>query len=151
MIDAKNMETESPSEHFRIALVGPENNGKSHLGTTAPGVKLFFDYDMKKQAIAGKKDVYAITFKDPGLPKMPEAAAEILDVLTALENNWFDLNGLKDTKGRLIFPEITQTTKVESIFHDSMASLGRLIYLWCLLNHLNRTSYSQEPLERRGF
>jgi len=122
------MENETAAEHFHVALVGPENNGKSILGTTAPGVKLFFDYDQKKQALAGKKDTYAITFKDPGWPKMPEAAEEILDMLNGLESCWFDLSQLKDKRNQLVFPELQgKKTIVENVMHDSMASLGRIL------------------------
>jgi hypothetical protein len=126
MIEAKNMENESPTDILRVALVGAENNGKSHLATTAPGVKLFLDYDQKKQAIAGKKGVYAITLKDPQYPKMPESAEEVLDILTGLESS-LDLHNLKDKRGNPIFPEAPEGTTIQNIVHDSMASLGRLV------------------------
>lgn len=133
MIEAKNMSTESPTNVLRVAIVGPENNGKSHLATTAPGVKLFLDYDQKRQAIAGKPDVYAITLKDPQWPKMPEAAEEVLDIITGLEQS-LDLSNLKDKRGNKLFPEVKEGTLVENIIHDSMSSLGRLIMNYELYN-----------------
>jgi hypothetical protein len=133
MIDAKEMATETPSEHLRVAIVGPENNGKSHLATTMPGVKLFLDYDQKKQAIAGKKDVYAITFKDPGYPKMPEAAEEIIDIIACLENT-LDLSRIIYRNGTPVFPHVPEGTMITTIVHDSMASLGRLIMNYELYN-----------------
>lgn len=133
MIDAKVMSNESPTDILRVAVVGPENNGKSHLTTTAPGVKLVFDYDMKKQAIAGKPNVYAITLRDPQHPRMPEAAEELLDIISALERS-LDLYELKDKRGTKLFPEVPEGTFVQNIVHDSMASLGRLIMNYELYN-----------------
>jgi hypothetical protein len=133
MIDAKSMEHESPTDIMHVAIVGPENNGKSHLATTAPGVKLFMDYDQKKQAIAGKKGVYAITLKNPTYPKMPDAAEEVLDVISGLEKS-LDLSNLLDKRGSKIFPEAKEGTLVETIVHDSMASLGKIIMDYELYN-----------------
>ena len=127
MIDAKSMETEVSSDLLHVALVGPENNGKSVLCTTAPGIKLFMDYDQKKQVIAGKKDVKAITFKNAGASYMlPDAAEEILDVMTGLETS-LDLFNLKDKKGAKLFPDVPEGTIVKNLIHDSMASLGKII------------------------
>lgn len=133
MIEAKEMSKESPTDLLRLALVGPENNGKSHLATTAPGVKLFMDYDQKRQAIAGKPNVFAVTYKDPVYPKMPEAAEEILDVISGLETS-LDLANLKDKLGKRLFPEVKEGTFVDTIVHDSMASLGQKIMSYELYN-----------------
>lgn len=127
MIDAKSMSTEVSSDLLHVAVVGPESNGKSILCTTAPGVKLFMDYDQKKQTLAGKKDVYAITFKNPGSGFMlPDAAEEVLDVMTALETS-LDLFNLKDKRGAKLFPDVPEGTIVKNLIHDSMASLGKLV------------------------
>lgn len=134
MIDAKNMENESPAEFFRVAVVGAENNGKSHLCTTAPGVKLFLDYDQKKQAIAGKKDTYAVTLRDPiKMGQMPEAVEELLDILGGLETS-LDLYSLKNKQGNRLFPEVKEGTLIKSLIHDSMASLGSVIMRYELYN-----------------
>jgi len=37
MIDAKSMESEVATDILHVAVVGPENNGKSILCSTAPG------------------------------------------------------------------------------------------------------------------
>jgi hypothetical protein len=124
MIDAKSMQHESPTDLLHVAVVGPENNGKSVLCTTAPGVKLFMDYDQKKQVLYGRKDVYAITFKNPGGFKLPDAAEEVLDILTGLETS-LDLYNLKDKLGSKLFPDAPEGTIVKNIIHDSMASLGK--------------------------
>jgi AAA domain-containing protein len=134
MIEAKDMSKELSSDLLHVALVGPENNGKSVLGTTAPGVKLFLDFDQKRNAIAGKKDTYAITFKDPPWPKMPESAEEVLDIMSGLEKS-LDLYNLTDKKGNKILPEVKEGTMVQSIFFDSMASFGKSIMTYELYNN----------------
>jgi len=126
MIEARSMQTEVSSDILHVAVVGPENNGKSVLCTTSPGVKLFMDYDQKKQVLSGKKDVYCLTFKNPGGFKIPESAEEILDVMTGLETS-LDLFNLKDKNGVRLFPDAPEGTIVKNIVHDSMASLGRLM------------------------
>jgi hypothetical protein len=134
MITARVMENETPSEFMHVALVGPENNGKSHLFTTAPGVKLVLDFDDKSTAIAGKKDTYAITFKDSlDSFKMPTAVEEIIDVLSGLEQS-LDLHNLRNNRNEPIFPNVKEGTIVKSIAYDSMASLGRLVMNYELYN-----------------
>jgi hypothetical protein len=126
LIESRNMTNEVSSDLLHVAIIGPENNGKSILGSTAPGVKLFLDYDQKRQVLSGKKDTYAITFKDPQWPKMPESAEEVLDVMTGLEKS-LDLSHLLDKKGNKLFPEAKDGTFVKNLFHDSMASLGKIM------------------------
>lgn len=126
MYEASPMEFASPTDLLHVAVVGPENNGKSILCTTAPGVKLFLDYDQKKQVLSGKKDVYAITFKNAGGFTLPDAAEEVLDVMSGLEAS-LDLSNLKDKKGNKFFPEAKEGTVVNNIIHDSMASLGKVM------------------------
>lgn len=126
MIESRTMETEAPSEYLHVALVGPESNGKSTLGSTAPGVKLFLDYDQKAQVLAGKKDVYCLTIKNAGPSfTIQGAAEEVLDIMSGLEAS-LDLYNLKDTKGTKLFPHVPEGTIVQNLFHDSMASLGKL-------------------------
>jgi hypothetical protein len=121
------MQSEVSSDLLHVAVVGPESNGKSVLCSTAPGVKLFLDYDQKKQVLAGRKDTYAITFKNPGSGYMlPDAAEEVLDVMTGLEVS-LDLYNLKDKKGIKFFPDVPEGTYVRNLIHDSMASLGKLV------------------------
>jgi len=141
MIEARSMQTEVSTDLLHVALVGPENNGKSTLCTTTPGVKLFLDYDQKRQVLSGKKDVYAVTLKNPGLGgfSIPDAAEEVLDILTGLETS-LDLYNLKDKKGARLFPDVPEGTIVKNLIHDSMASLGKIMMdyeLYCS-SDLNR-------------
>jgi hypothetical protein len=134
MYEAANMENRTPSELMHVALIGAENNGKSHLFTTAPGVKLLLDFDDKKEAVAGKKDTYAISFTDPlRVGQMPTAIEEVIDVISGLENS-LDLANLKDKRGNLFFPECKEGTFVRNLAYDSMFSLGRLVMNYELYN-----------------
>jgi AAA domain-containing protein len=120
------METESSTGRLRVAIIGPEKNGKSVLASTSPGIKLFLDFDQRAEAVAGKKGVYAITFKDPGGIKMPEAAEEVLDVMTGLEAS-LDLSVLKTKKGQNIFPGLPPGTKIDGLIFDSMSSFAKMM------------------------
>lgn len=133
MIEARAMENEKSTGKLRVAIIGPEKNGKSILTTTAKGVKLQLDYDQRADSVAGKKDVYSITLRDPQWPKMPEAAEEVLDIMTGLETS-LDLSKLVDKKGVRLFPEAKPETMVENIIHDSMSSLARFVMAYEMYN-----------------
>lgn len=126
MIEGRNMEIESSTGRLHGAIIGPEKNGKSTLFSTAPGVKLSLDFDQRAEALAGKKNVYAITFKDAGGIKMPTAAEEVLDVMTGLEAS-LDLSKLKTKMGHPIFPGVKENTIVENIGFDSMSSFAKMM------------------------
>ncbi len=134
MIEAKAMEFESSTDLLHVAVIGPENNGKSVLCTTAPGVKLFLDFDQKRTAIAGRKDVYTLTFKDPQWPQMPEAAEEVLDIMTGLEKS-LDLSNLLDRKGNRIFPGVAAGHAVRNLIFDSMSSFGKVFMAYELYSN----------------
>jgi hypothetical protein len=126
MIEGRNMETESSTGRLRVAIIGPEKNGKSVLASTSPGIKLFLDFDQRAEAVAGKKGVYAITFKDPGGIKMPEAAEEVLDVMTGLTSS-LDLSQLKTKKGLPVFPQLKSPTIIDGVIFDSMSSFAKMM------------------------
>lgn len=133
MLTGRDMSSESPTDSLRCAIIGAEKNGKSCLASTSPGVKLFLDFDQRAEAVAGRKDVYAITFKDPQWPKMPEAAEEVVDVMTGLEQS-LDLSKLKDKKGNPIFPTVKPETIVKNLIFDSMSSFARVMMAYELYN-----------------
>lgn len=134
MYEAKNMEHAKSTGRLRVALIGPEKNGKSILTTTAPGIKLDLDYDQRADALAGKKDVYAITLKDPGFPLLPQCAEETLDIITGLEKS-LDLSNLLDAKGNKFFPNAPEGTMVQNLIHDSIFSLAKSIMQYELYNN----------------
>lgn len=124
MIEGRSMEHESPTDILHVALVSPPKNGKSRLFATAPGVKLDLDFDQRRQSIAGIKDVYAITLKDPQFPRMPEVADECLDIMSGLEKS-LDLAELKDRKGNKMIPEAQPGTILKSLAFDSIQSMAK--------------------------
>lgn len=131
-IERANMEDATPFDQLKILLVGPEKHGKSNCAATARKPVLVFDFDQRREAIAGKKGVYVITFKDPQWPNMPEAASMCLDVLTKLEQE-ADLASL----GFNAPPGL----KPKTIVFDSVATMGKAFSAYALYNNksLRRT------------
>jgi hypothetical protein len=126
MIEGRNMETESSTGRLRVAIIGPEKNGKSVLTSTIPGITLSLDFDGRAEALAGKKGIYAITFRDPGGIKMPTSAEEVMDILTGLEAS-LDLSELKDKRGNRVFPNVAKGTIINSIAFDSISSFAIMV------------------------
>ena len=65
-----------PLERFKLAIVGPVKTGKSWLAATFPGNKYFFDFDNRKQSLAGKPNVSVKTYQDT-IQTMPKALNEM--------------------------------------------------------------------------
>lgn len=110
-IELHNMEEEASTSKIKLALIGKEKNGKSWLAATGRKPVLVHDFDQRAEALAGKKGVYVISYKEPGKGKQPEAAQKFLDVLGKLENS-LDLSelGFNVPKGTII-----QTNVIDSI------------------------------------
>lgn len=85
-VEATIMETAQPFDRLRLALVGEEKSGKSRLAATARKPILFMEFDGRREAIAGKKDVYCLSFRDERWPKQPAAFNEMLTYLTRIES-----------------------------------------------------------------
>ena len=60
-VEAKDV---SQLTRFKMALVGRPKSGKSWMACTMPGKKYVFDFDSRKESIAGKPDVTVKTYKD---------------------------------------------------------------------------------------
>jgi hypothetical protein len=133
MLTGRDMTAESPTDSLHVAVIGAEKNGKSTLASTAPGVKLFLDFDQRAEAVAGRKDVYAITFRDPQWPKMPEVAEEVIDVMTGLEGS-LDLSKLRDKKNNAVFSTAKPETFVKNLIFDSMSSFAKCMMSYELYN-----------------
>lgn len=125
-LEGRSMETESSTGRLRVAIIGPEKNGKSVLTSTNPGITLVLDFDGRAEALAGKKGIYAITFRDPGGIKMPQAAEEVMDVMSALEAS-LDLSELKTKMGVKIFPNVPKGTVITSLTFDSISSFAKMM------------------------
>lgn len=68
-LDAVNV---NPLTRFKLAIVGKPKQGKSWLAATMPGEKYFFDFDSRKESLAGKPNVTVKTYRDI-LPTSPKA------------------------------------------------------------------------------
>lgn len=134
MIEAKSMEGVTSTEKLHVAVIGPEKNGKSWLTATAPGEKLILDFDDRIASLAGRKQLHGLTFRDPQYPKMPQAAEEVLDVMTSLEQS-LDLSKLHDKNGNKLLPKLPEGTMLENLMFDSMASFARFMQNYEMYNN----------------
>lgn len=85
------LQNESPTEELAMLLVGDKKSGKSQLAATAPGNKLFLEFDQRLAALRthkNAKDIYGMSFADDTTSnKPPTAFNEMLSVLNALEKS----------------------------------------------------------------
>lgn len=81
-----NMETATPFDKLKLAIVGKEKAGKSRLAVTGRKPVLLLDFDQRKESVAGTPGLFAATIADPGASFMqPTALSETLDLLSKLE------------------------------------------------------------------
>jgi hypothetical protein len=77
------------TDTFKIAIVGPSGSGKSWLAASCASAEepaFHFDWDARKQSIAGKPHVTSKTYQDVDFPnKMPTAWANFMVDLLKLE------------------------------------------------------------------
>jgi hypothetical protein len=110
----------NPYSRLKIAIVGRVKTGKSWLAVTCPGQKYVFDFDNRKESIAGKPDTVVKTYQDT-IQSKPAALAEIEKDLKMFEY-------LK-SKGEVI-PDVfildSATWLVKAIENDLMKSVSRL-------------------------
>jgi hypothetical protein len=112
----------APTAKKHIALIGPEGVGKSTLAATGRKPVLFLDYDQKAESLAGRKGVYAKTFRDAKPFSQPDAAPLTLDILTALE---------KECSLKVIgFDEVS--VPLGTLVIDSMATFARALMAYNL-------------------
>ncbi len=118
-MEQTSMEFAEPFSQLKLALVGVEKSWKSRTAATGRKPVLFLDFDQRKEAIAGYKNVYACTFADKGSFYMPEAYTQTLDLFTRLEESLlleklgFPLNQNKenDEVQTLVFDSIQNFAK----------------------------------------
>lgn len=105
---------------FKIAIVGRVKTGKSWLACTMPGTKYVFDFDSRKESIAGKPDTIVKTYQDI-LQTMPKAIAELEKDIKMFEYN---------KKSGKPIPEVyimdSMTWWVKAAENDLMKSYSRL-------------------------
>jgi hypothetical protein len=133
MIKATDLATTEVFTKLQLLEIGMEKSGKSWCAATAPKPILFFDFDLRANALAGKKGVYAITFSEPDSSQQPQAFVEFLDVLTKLE-------GGADLR-QLGIPNVDAGVKPVTIVPDSITTLARAVNRYAL--------YANNDIRRR--
>lgn len=128
MIVAKKMGEEKPSTKLKLVEVGAEKNGKSRLAATGRKPILFHDHDNRSEAIAGIKDVYSLSYSDPGWPKQPEALVEMQTVVSKMEDS-LELNTIHEK-----FKDVPKGTIIRTNVVDSVQTLAIAASKYCLYN-----------------
>ena len=131
MIETASCETETPFDRLLAILCGKEKAGKSRLAATSRKPVLFMDFDRRRQALAGIKDVYALTFADEGAPRMPTGYNDVLTILSKIEGG----ATIKD-----LIPGTTEVRRPKTIVIDSITAFGKLA--------MNHALYSNPALRR---
>lgn len=125
------LQNESPTEELAMLLVGDKKSGKSQLAATAPGNKLFLEFDQRLAALRthkNVKDIYGMSFADVTDNKTaPSAFNEMLDVLAALERS----PKLKDVHS--IFADCGDKC-VDTIVFDSVQTMADSARRYILFN-----------------
>lgn len=125
------LQNESPTEELAMLLVGDKKSGKSQLAATAPGNKLFLEFDQRLAALRthkNVKDIYGMSFADVRDNKTaPSAFNEMLDVLAALERS----PKLKDVHS--IFADYGDKC-VDTIVFDSVQTMADSARRYILFN-----------------
>jgi AAA domain len=119
MIELADMETATPFDRLRLVLVGKEKTGKSKLAATGRKGVLVFDWDNRRESLAGMKGVRAVTLCDPGNPiTQPTAFNDGTTILTKLETaRTFTGIGFKNV------PE--KEDEIKTVVVDSVYSMAR--------------------------
>ena len=125
-MEQSSMEFAEPFDQLKLALVGAEKAWKSRTAATGRKSVLFLDYDQRKEAVAGYKDVYAATFADRGGFYDPEAYSESLSFLTNLEESLF--------LRKLGFNDAPEDAEVQTIVHDSIQNMAKNAMRFALYN-----------------
>lgn len=125
MIEATSLEERKPFDRLLAAIVGVEKSGKSVLCSTAEPPVLFHDFDGRADALAGKKGVYALTYRDVGGVNQPSAFVDFLGILAQLESSK-DLSKLT-INGLPAFPLCPPETMVKSTVLDSIQWMAKSV------------------------
>ena len=128
MIEATTAATLSPFERLMLILCGAEKSGKSRTAATARKPVLFHDFDKRREALAGIKDVYCLTYIDEARPNIqPTGFQDYLSVLTKLESG-YTLKRIGEDFGIKDWPDVRPKTQVL----DSLASCGKCAMAYAL-------------------
>jgi AAA domain len=105
---------------FKLAIVGRVKTGKSWLACTMPGEKYVFDFDNRKESLAGKPNVTIKTYQDV-LQSKPLALAELEKDIKMFEYLKAQGKAIPD-----VFVLDSATWLVKACENDLMKSVSRL-------------------------
>jgi hypothetical protein len=123
MLESTSLEERKPFDRLLAAIIGVEKSGKSVLCSTAEPPVLFHDFDGRADALAGKKGVYALTYRDVGGYMQPSAFTDFLGILGQLEESK-DLSRIK-INGAKAFPNAPEGTFVKTNVLDSIQWMAK--------------------------
>jgi len=119
MRELVNAQTTPPFDRLFLLLVGPEGVGKSWLSCTGRPSTFFFDFDGKLKGLAGKPNVYGVSYRDPNKPSIqPSAISDALADLSKIE-----LDRSLSKFGFQLAPG--QEDKIKTVVVDSTYTLGK--------------------------
>lgn len=134
-IQAHNSGDEKVGGRLQLLEVGAEKSGKSELAATAPEPILFLDFDMRADSLAGKKGVYALTFRDPtDTLKVPTAINELLDVIGQLESS-LSLKALGEFVKDDALSKLPPDLMVSTLVFDSASTIANAARRYVLYNN----------------
>lgn len=125
MIEAVSLEERKPFDRLLAAIVGVEKSGKSQLAATAEPPVLIHDFDGRADALAGKRGVFALTYRDVGGYQQPSAFTDFLTILGQLEESK-DLSRLK-INGLPAFPLAPPDTMLKTTVLDSVQWMAKSV------------------------
>lgn len=122
-----DMATATPFDRLRLVLIGKEKTGKSRLAGTGRKGVLFFDWDGRRESLAGMKGVKVVTLVDPGdIIKAPTAFTDGLTILTKLEQKrsftTLGFKGIPESEDHV------QTVVIDSIYSIAKAARKSALY-----------------------
>lgn len=126
-IELADMETATPFDRLRLVLVGKEKTGKSKLAATGRKGVLVFDWDGRRESLAGMKGVRAVTLIDPGNPVVqPTAFNDGTTILAKLEaSRSFSGIGFKNVPKE---DDTIRTTVIDSVYSMARAARNFAMY-----------------------
>lgn len=121
-IEARNMSKATSFDRLKLALVGDQKAGKSRCAATGRTPILFLDFDKRAEAIAGRKDVYALTFTDTEYPNQPTGYSELLKIIANIEKS----RRLKDIHPDLA-SDANAEVEIKTLVFDSISTMSKMV------------------------
>lgn len=123
MLEPVILESMTTFSQLTLAIVGAPKTGKTQLAATGRAPLLVQDYDLRSEALAGHKGIYAIKMVDPPHPLPQTVIPDTFDILTCIEKS----KKLSEIVigARRLFPDVDPSLELKTIVIDSADSLAR--------------------------